>query len=201
LNKLINFIWRRLSKHFFPIFYRLTCNNIQIGSDVIFFGMPILDVNKKSKITIGNKVVLCSRNENTALGVSKPVIIRTMSPDSVVTIGAESGVSGATICAMESVTIGKECLLGSDVMIFDNDFHSLDPNGRRHAKVGINVSAVEIADNVFIGARTIVMKGVSIGENSVIGAGSIVVSNIPANVIAAGNPCKVIKSLGFPLEK
>ncbi|WP_435234249.1 acyltransferase [Psychromonas sp. PT13] len=201
MNKLINFIWRRLSKYVFPIFYKFTSNNIQIGSDVIFFGMPILDVNEKSNITLGDKVVLCSRNQNTALGVSKPVIIRTMQPKSVVTIGADTGVSGATICAMEKVTIGKECLLGSDVMIFDNDFHSLHPEGRRYAKDGVVVRPVNIADNVFIGARTIVMKGVTIGENSVIGAGSIVVSNIPANVIAAGNPCKVIKSLGCTIEK
>ena len=50
-------------------------------------------------------------------------------------------------------------------------------------------------DDVWIGARCIILKGVTIGERSVIGAGSVVVSDIPADCIAAGNPCKVIRSI------
>jgi acetyltransferase-like isoleucine patch superfamily enzyme len=58
-----------------------------------------------------------------------------------------------------------------------------------------NISAkpVIIEDNVFIGACAIILKGVTIGKNSIIGAGSVVVSNVPKNVIVAGNPAKVIK--------
>jgi acetyltransferase-like isoleucine patch superfamily enzyme len=55
--------------------------------------------------------------------------------------------------------------------------------------------AIIIEDNVFIGYATSILKGVTIGQNSVIGANSVVTSNIPANCIAAGNPCKVIKTL------
>ena len=55
--------------------------------------------------------------------------------------------------------------------------------------------AVHIGDNVWLGINVTVLKGVTIGENTVIGAGSIVTKDIPANVVAAGNPCKVIKHL------
>ena len=73
-------------------------------------------------------------------------------------------------------------------MITDSDWHTDDP------RTGPD-KAVIIEDNVWLGYGVKILKGVHIGKNSVIGAGSIVTKNIPANVIAAGNPCKVIKQL------
>ena len=59
----------------------------------------------------------------------------------------------------------------------------------------VNVENVEIESNVWITYRCIILPGVKIGKNSIIGAGSVVTKNIPENVIAAGNPCKVIKKI------
>ncbi|MDP3115406.1 MAG: DapH/DapD/GlmU-related protein [Candidatus Cloacimonadaceae bacterium] len=73
-------------------------------------------------------------------------------------------------------------------MITDGDWHSKD------SRVG-NPLPIYIEDNVWIGLNVLVMKGVTIGQNSIIGAGSVVTKDIPANVIAAGNPCKVIKEI------
>ena len=55
---------------------------------------------------------------------------------------------------------------------------------------------VHIGENVWIGAGVVIVPGISIGDNSVIGAGSIVVKDIPANVVAVGNPCRVIREIG-----
>lgn len=54
---------------------------------------------------------------------------------------------------------------------------------------------ITIGDNVWLGGNVVVTPGVTIGENSVIGAGSVVVKDIPANVVAAGNPCKVVREI------
>ena len=78
-------------------------------------------------------------------------------------------------------------------MITDGDWHSGD------SRVGPPKS-IEIGDNVWLGVNVVVLKGVHIGANTIIGAGSVVVSDIPANTIAAGNPCKVIKEIG-PINK
>lgn len=59
----------------------------------------------------------------------------------------------------------------------------------------IKTAPIVIEDYVFVGAKSIILKGVTIGEKSVIAAGSVVVDDIPANCIAGGNPCKVIKYL------
>lgn len=163
----------------------------------ILYGLPIVSMLPDSKIVLGDDVLLCSDSRFTDLGVAKPVILRTLRPNASIEIGADSGLSGTVVCAAVSVKIGTECLIGADVQIFDTDFHKLAAKNRRqdNAPENIGCAPVVIEDNVFIGASSIVMKGVTIGRNSVIGAGSIVSKSIPANCIAAGNPAKVIADL------
>jgi maltose O-acetyltransferase len=97
------------------------------------------------------------------------------------------------VFAEQSVTIGARCLIGDAVLILDSDFHDLSAEGR-HRLPG-KTAPVVIEDNVFIGSRVIILKGVTIGKDSVIGAGSVVIRSIPPGVIAAGNPAKVIRPL------
>lgn len=90
-----------------------------------------------------------------------------------------------------SIAIGSNSMLASSVYITDADWHDLYDRSR---PIG-NTAPVVLADNVWIGDSAIVCKGVTIGENSVIGAGAVVAGDIPANVIAAGNPARVIRPL------
>ena len=90
------------------------------------------------------------------------------------------------------VYLGSDVLLGPRVQIY-TAYHPLDPEVR---KTGLEMAApVTIGDRVWLGGGVIVCPGVTIGDNTTIGAGSIVTRNIPANVFAAGNPCRVIKNL------
>jgi acetyltransferase-like isoleucine patch superfamily enzyme len=88
------------------------------------------------------------------------------------------------------IRIGARGLLGSHVEIFDSDFHDLHPARRRGGTP--RMAPVDIGENVFVGERSLILKGVTIGSGSVIGAGSVVTSSIPAGVIAAGNPARVV---------
>lgn len=163
---------------------------------VYFYGVPIVEKHLNSRIVIGDKVSLCSDSRHTALGVSRPVILRTLRPQAEISIGRESGLSGTTICSSTAVRIGERCLIGADVMICDTDFHPLRPEGRRYRNEQESLSApVEIGNDVFIGARAVILKGVSIGQGSVVGAGSVVTKNIPEGVICAGNPARVLRAL------
>ena len=157
-------------------------------------GIPKLTLKSIRTILLGKFVILCSDSRFTDLGVTRPVILRTLRSNALISIGSNTGLSGATICAAISVVIGSECLLGADVQIFDTDFHKVDAENRRHdnSPEHIKCAPVLIEDNVFIGTGSKVLKGVTIGRNSVIGAVSIVCKNIPPNSIAAGNPAKVI---------
>lgn len=98
---------------------------------------------------------------------------------------------GVRLDSASLIEIGDNCMLAAGVYITDADWHDIYDRTRA---VGTTLP-VKLGKNVWVGDSAIVCKGVSIGENSVIGAGSVVVNDIPANVIAAGNPARVVKAL------
>lgn len=167
------------------------------GGAVECFGLPILELSSGSKVILGAGVTLCSDSKHTALGVSHPVILRTLLPGATISVGDESGLSGATICAAKSVRIGKRCLIGADVIIADTDFHPVAAGGRRYKGPSDAASLpVEIEDDVFVGARAIILKGVKVGAGSVVGAGAVVTSDVPSSAVVAGNPARCIGMVG-----
>lgn len=110
-------------------------------------------------------------------------------------IGNHSGMSNTILDCSDSITIGNYVNIGAGCLVMDSNFHSTDWRVRmtsedtKHART----APIVIGDVVFIGARSIVCKGVTIGDHAMIAAGSVVVSDIPANCIAGGNPCKLIR--------
>jgi galactoside O-acetyltransferase len=88
------------------------------------------------------------------------------------------------------IIIGNRVMVGPNVTIAVTG-HPIDPTLRRY----MYAFPVTIGDNVWVGAGAVICPGVTIGENTVIGAGSIVTKDIPANVIAAGNPCQVLREI------
>lgn len=88
------------------------------------------------------------------------------------------------------IIIGKRVMFGPSVTIATVG-HPINPNFREY----MYADPVKIEDNCWIGAGSIICPGVTIGENSVIGAGSVVTKDIPANSVAVGNPCKVLRAI------
>jgi len=114
-------------------------------------------------------------------------------PEGVLEIGARSLINyGCSIAAMNRVTIGERCLIGPHCMIIDSAFHDVDPDRRLDPPVG---DPITIGENVWLGARVIVLPGVTIGDDSVIGIGSIVTADVPARSLAVGVPARVIRTL------
>jgi acetyltransferase-like isoleucine patch superfamily enzyme len=170
---------------------------VRVGENVTIYGAPLVHMHRGSVIEIGDSVVLCSDSRRTALSLNHPVKIATVADGASLLIGADTGISGATLVSARSITIGREVLLGANVTIVDTDFHPIIPENRRHSddirKIG--TLPVVVGDNVFIGANSIILKGANIGKDSVVAAGSVVVrGNYPLGAILAGNPAKVIGS-------
>lgn len=91
------------------------------------------------------------------------------------------------------ITIGSGTVTGIRLSVMTSDGHSLDPLHRHDGQV--QCLPVVIGENVFIGDNVTILKGVTIGKNAVIGAQSLVIKDIPANAVASGNPCKILRML------
>ncbi len=98
---------------------------------------------------------------------------------------------GVRIAAANEIKIGNGCMFANSAYISDADWHGIY---KRSEPVG-NTKPIELKNNVWIGDRAVVGKGVTIGENSIVAAGAVVVKSVPKNVIVGGNPARVIKEL------
>lgn len=139
--------------------------------------------------------VLVSASEFSELGVPHPCVLRTLRPEAELLVGDDVGMSGCSLCATERVVIGDRALLGAGVNIADTDSHPTRVEGRRWSREGVGVATVVIGDDVFLGERAIVLKGVTVGDGAVIAAGAVVTRDIPAGAIAAGVPASVVGSV------
>ncbi len=162
---------------------------VKMGNHLRFDGKCYFKRFPKSLIQIGNNCEFLNRPHSNLIGINRPCMISTLTEEAKLTIGDNCGFSGTVIGAFHSITIGKNVRFGANTLVTDSDWHPDDP------RVG-PAKPIIIGDNVWLGINVTVLKGVEIGENSLIGANSLVTKNIPANVIAAGNPCKEIGKIG-----
>lgn len=113
----------------------------------------------------------------------------TVFPGALIEIGAGAFVNGAMLHAKREIRVGERAVLAFGVRILDADLHDLD------ASTPERVEPVRIGDRTWIGADALVLRGVTIGEDSVVAAGSIVTRDLPARVLAAGAPARVLREI------
>lgn len=181
-------------------------NNIKYGKNFRVFNHLYLKIHVGALVQIGNNCTIMSgaglnplsRNIKTCIYVGKKATLK---------LGNDVGISSSTLWVKESVSIGNSVAIGADCIIMDTDAHNLDwkircseetnEYGESVDMVTAASAPIVIEDNVLVGARCIILKGVTIGARSIIGSGSIVTKDIPSDCIAARNPCKVIKSIVY----
>ncbi|MGQ4491168.1 sugar O-acetyltransferase [Streptomyces sp. SAS_281] len=112
---------------------------------------------------------------------------------SYITVGEDTFINyNLTALDVAPITIGRDCQIGPNVQLL-TPTHPVEPAPRRDKLEAAR--PITIGDNVWLGGGAIVLAGVTIGDNSVIGAGAVVTKDIPANVVAVGNPARVIRSI------
>jgi acetyltransferase-like isoleucine patch superfamily enzyme len=194
INRIRNFRLALLELYSnFVMFFVLLVKGIQTGKNLRFWGTAVVIRYPNSLIYIGKGSAFRSDATSNLIGVNRKCIIATHEKNAKIIIGTNCGFSGTVIGAKEKITIGDNVLCGANTLITDFDWHGLTP-GNRLTYSGDSREVI-IGKDVFIGYGVVILKGVTIGENSVIGANSVVTRSIPANVIAGGNPCKVLNNL------
>jgi len=179
-------------------YFLLKIYGVDIGLNVKLTCLPVVLMHKHAKILINDNVTMHSSVLQNPVCSGHRMVLASLSENSVISIGKNTGISCSTICAMENITIGEHVTIGAGCQIYDTDFHPIDPSERLGTNINVNktkISPVIIESNVWLGAEVMVLKGVTIGEGSMIAARSVVTKNIPPFSMAGGVPAKVIRKI------
>jgi maltose O-acetyltransferase len=154
----------------------------QLGKRVRLWGHP--SVYNDGDLRIGDRARLVSTVATLELAVG---------PDATLDIGSGAFINyGCSIGATLLVRIGPNTSIGTHVIMMDNDFHRVEPERRQDIP---DSRPIVLEENVWLGARVIVLRGVTIGAHSVVAAGSVVTRDVPARTLVSGVPAKVVRSL------
>ncbi len=189
-NKLITLYVKSISK---TIELYMKYKKVSISSGFLIKGLPL--IKNKGSFIIHSNVKINSKYFVNPIG-GNTFCSFIVDKNAQLSINEGTRISNSTFFCKEKITIGKNVFIGGDTRIYDTDFHSLNLSERiKEIDNDIRTKPILIDDGVFIGASSIILKGVSIGKNSIIGAGSVVTKSIPDNQIWAGNPAKYIKDI------
>ena len=188
----INTIFR---VRFYPRYNRMLfrLKNISYGRNMTILGK--ISVVGDGHIEIGDNFYMTSGDHVNPISGNLQGSILTDNSKAEIHIGDNVGMSSTRMWIHDRLEIGNNVKIGACVLLIDTDTHPIDYRSRRQSNEGTKSAPIIIEDDVWIGAHSIILKGVTIGARSVIGAGSVVTKSIPSDCISAGNPCRVIKHL------
>jgi acetyltransferase-like isoleucine patch superfamily enzyme len=192
--------FRKIIRNGFSVIYTpiakvsLYFNGAKFDSGLKVNGLIKLHVTRRGILEIGKNCTINSDNFN-LIGRQQKAIFWV---EGKLSIGNNLGLSCSAIICNHEISIGDNVTIGGNTVIYDTDFHSLDPSTRASKaldKVNAKWGKIAIGNHVFIGAHSTILKGVTIGDNSVIGACSVVTKNIPKDEMWGGNPAKYIAKI------
>jgi maltose O-acetyltransferase len=153
-----------------------------VGDKVRLRGRPA--VTNQGRMVIGRRVQLVSTIATLELVAAEGGLLE---------IGEATLVNfGCSLVATELVRIGADCHIGPYTMMLDNDFHRVEPERRLERPPS---KPIVVEDNVWIGARSILMSGVTVGRDSCVAAGSVVTSDVAPRTLVGGVPARTIRAL------
>ena len=168
---------------------------VSFGDGLVIYSLPFCRRHPDSTIRIGNHVTIYNRLVENPAGISHRSVLLTLNPGSRIDIGNNVGLSGVVLYCSREIIVEDFVNLGVGVSVFDTDHHPTDFLARRlHDTRRIATAPVRICRDAFVGAHSIILKGVTIGERSIVGAGSVVTKDVPADSIVGGSPARLIRS-------
>ncbi|NIK23006.1 acyltransferase [Paenibacillus lupini] len=187
-------------------FYKLILKILRIryGNKLTLHGFPLIFNKRGANLTIGDNVIINSSFLSNLVGLYSRTIIVTRTPQAVIKVGNNVGISGATIYSRKAIYIGDNTLIGGNCKILDNDFHPIEIEARNKLMTSYQVTEeddlipskeIHIGKNCFIGCNSIILKGTVLGDGCVVGAGAVVSGHFEENSIIVGNPGRVIKKI------
>jgi len=168
----------------FVVYYKIIYGkHVDFGHNVI--------INHKFRLRGRGKLIIGNRCNLWAFEEPNKFFLYDASAE--ITVGEGSRVNGVTVHCRKKVSLGKNCIVGSAI-ILDTDFHKFkDP---KHILYGAQTTKpVAVGDNVWLCGQSVLLKGSVVGNGSVVGFRSVVTKKFPSNVVIAGNPAKVVRAV------
>ena len=160
----------------------------EVGRNVILNGFPTIRRKGSGKLIIGDGVTLNTTRWSNALNTGGSMNL-CVENGATLEFKRGCGVSASQIIANIGIEIGEDALIGAGCLLCDSDMHEVPLGSGKPTAM----APIKIGNNVFVGARSIILKGVTIGDGAVIGAGSVVAGDVPAHSISGGNPAKQLR--------
>ena len=201
MSSIISLIWKGIRKAkeqalalaYVPLIkIRFILNGVECGSGIRSAGIIKVYVTRRGKVQIGRNFHANSGANHNVIGRQQRCMLWV---EGRLIIGDNVGISNSAIICNHAITIGNHVTIGGNTVIYDTDFHSLDPALRSDPekdREGAKWAPVVIEDHAFIGAHSTILKGVTVGEAAIIGACSLISRDIPAGEIWAGNPARKV---------
>lgn len=173
---------------------KLKGNGVKFSS-VKSNGIPMIDVQRSATMIIGKNFCMNNGKYYNKIGRQQPCMF-IVTNGGVLSIGNNVGISASAFVCSLQISIGNHVKIGGNCVFYDTDFHSLNYLERREKDAGYGKcrsKPITIEEDVFIGAHSTILKGVTIGKGSIIGAGSVVSKSVPPGEIWGGNPATFIR--------
>lgn len=193
------YLQKRITAYFWHWYHVNYClaNNVRFldRRTVKFNNRAYISISPEANVIIGKAFYMNSGPES-GIGVTPSKI--NVTAGATLSIGDYTGISSATILVKNSVVIGNHVNIGGGCFLSDSNHHSTVWQERKERQLDVQnakTAPIIIGDYVFIGARSMILKGVTIGDRSIVAAGSVVTKSIPADELWGGAPAKFIKKL------
>jgi len=192
LRTLQTLVHLMIDKLYSPLYFAFL--GVQTGSGLQIAGLPWLDIEPNSHITIGDSVKLLSRPISSHQFI-RPCTFFLIRTGAQIDIGNSVSMSSTFICAATNVTIGSRVTISANCILSDTDYHPLGPEARHTnpTRQGKSLPIV-IGEDVFIGENVVVLKGTILGAGCVVESESVVSGVFPPNSVIVGNPGKIVKT-------
>jgi len=169
---------------------------VRFGAGLTLNSFPICRRSKGAKIRIGSNVTISNKISENLVGIAHRTVLAAVGEKAELLIGDKVGISGAILFSTCSITIEDDVNIGVGVKIYDTDFHPTEAMARRgHDVSKIKAAPVRICRDVWLGAESMVLKGVTVGARSIVAARAVVVKDVPEDCIVAGVPALIVSRL------